>query len=197
MFLLFCLGINKNKISIYFESCEFILCNTNFMIKKGRNQLIPAIKSLFQACIAYMESQGIIQWHEDYPAIENIRRDIEREDLYYVGEGGEVLATITLNDEQDTQYQDIAWNCKKGKILVVHRLATHPAHQGKGLAQHLMTFAEDYARENGYAAIRLDAYETNQHSQRFYRKMGYVQTGYVKFEYQQFRCTALEKIVVT
>jgi len=79
--------------------------------------------------------------------------------------------------------------------LVIHRLATHPNRQGQGLAQQLMAFSEEYARANGYAAIRLDAYEANPHSQRFYRKMGYVKTGYVQFDYQEFRCTALEKIV--
>lgn len=165
------------------------------MIKKGTSQLIPAIKSLFRACVTHMESQDIMQWNEDYPAIENIRQDIERGELYYIGEGEEVWATITLNDKEETQYQDITWNCKTGKILVVHRLATHPAHQGKGLAQDLMTFAEDHARANNYAAIRLDAYEANPRSQRFYRKMGYAQTGYVKFDYQKLRCVAFEKII--
>jgi len=165
------------------------------MIKKGKHSLIPAIKSVFRTCVAHMESQEIWQWHEDYPAIENIHQDIERGELYYIGEGEEVWATITLNEVQDPQYQNITWNCAGEKILVVHRLATHPDKQGKGLARQLMTFAEEYALANGYAAIRLDAYEANPHSQRFYRKMGYVQTGYVQFDYQKFRCTAFEKIV--
>ena len=165
------------------------------MIKKGTPELILAIKAVFRACVMHMELQGIRQWHEDYPAIENIRQDIERGELYYIGKGEEVWATITLNEEQDPQYQDIIWNCNEGKILVIHRLATHPNKQGKGLAQRLMTFAEEYAHANGYAAIRLDAYEANPHSQRFYRKMGYVQTGYVQFDYQKFRCTAFEKTI--
>lgn len=165
------------------------------MIKKGTPSLIPAIKTLFRACVIHMKSQGIWQWNEDYPAIENIRQDIERGELYYIGEDEEVWATITLNDEQESQYQDITWNCKEGKILVIHRLATHPEKQGSGFAQQLMTFSEEYARSNDYAAIRLDSYEANLRSQDFYRKMGYVKTGYVKFDYQEFRCVAFEKIV--
>ncbi len=165
------------------------------MIKKGTITLIPAIKSVFRACVSHMESQGIWQWDEDYPAIENIRRDIERGELYYIGAGKEVWATITLNEEQDPQYQDITWNCTAGKILVVHRLATHPSKQGRGLAQQLMTFAEEYALAKGYAAIRLDSYEANLRSQDFYRKMGYVKTGYVQFDYQELRCRAFEKVL--
>ncbi len=166
------------------------------MIKKATSSLIPAIKAVFRACVAHMESQGIRQWHEDYPAIENIRQDIERGELYYVGEGGEVWATMTLNEEQDPQYQDIVWNCNDGKILVVHRLASHPEKQGNGFARQLMSFAEEYAYANDYAAIRLDAYEANSRSQHFYTKMGYAKTGYVKFDYQEFRCTAFEKIIL-
>ena len=79
--------------------------------------------------------------------------------------------------------------------MVVHRLATHPSWQGQGLARQLMTFAEEYGRANDYAAIRLDAYEANPNSQGFYHKMGYTKTGYVQFDYQEFRCTALEKIL--
>jgi len=165
------------------------------MIKKGTLPLIPAIKAVFRACVAHMESQEIMQWHEDYPAIENICQDIERGELYYIGEENEVWATITLNEEQDPQYQDIVWNCTEGKILVVHRLATHPLKQGRGLARQLMVFAEEYARANDYAAIRLDAYKANPSSQRFYHKMGYVQTGCVQFDYQEFRCTAFEKVL--
>jgi len=77
------------------------------MIKKGTSILIPAIKNVFRACIAHMESQGIWQWREDYPAIKHINQDIERKELYCIGEGEEVWATITLNEEQDPQYQDI------------------------------------------------------------------------------------------
>lgn len=166
------------------------------MIKKASPSLIPAIKAVFQACVVHMESLGIMQWNEDYPAIENIRRDIERGELYYIGEGEEVWAIITLNDEEELQYQDITWNCTEGKILVVHRLATHPDKQGKGFARQLMIFAEEYARANGYAAIRLDSYEVNSRSQRFYHKMGYAQTGYVQFDYQEFRCAAFEKVLI-
>lgn len=186
-------------ISILIKSFESLTnlsdCNKYIMIKKANPQLIFAIKGVFRACVAHMESLGIMQWHEDYPAIENVRLDIERGELYYIGEGEEVWATITLNEEQESQYQDIKWNCTEGKILVVHRLATHPGKQGRGLARQLMGFAEEYARSNDYAAIRLDSYEANPRSQRFYSKMGYVKTGYVQFDYQEFRCTAFEKIM--
>lgn len=165
------------------------------MIKKATSHLIPSIQVVFEACIKWMESQDIMQWYAGYPARKNIVDDIEGGELYYIGEGENVWAVITINEAQDPQYQDVVWNYKGEKILVVHRLAVHPAQQGKGFAQQLMTFAEVYARRNNYAAIRLDAYEGNPHSQRFYQKMAYVHTGYIKYDFQAMRCTTFEKIV--
>lgn len=165
------------------------------MVKKVTHHLIPAIRAVFRACIIQMKSQGIVQWDDDYPAQKDIDADIERGELYYIGEGENVWAVFTINEIQDAQYQDITWNCTEGKMLVVHRLAVHPAHQGKGLAQQLMRYAEEYAHQHDYAAIRLDAYEDNLRSQDFYLKMGYTQTGYVQFDYQPMRCTTFEKIL--
>jgi len=165
------------------------------MIKKATHHHVSAIRAVFRACIMQMKSQGIVQWDDDYPAQKDIDTDIERGELYYIGEGENVWAVFTINEIQNTQYQDIAWNCTEGKILVVHRLAVHPVHQGKGLAQQLMRYAEEYADQHDYAAIRLDSYEGNPRSLDFYRKMGYTQTGYVQFDYQPMRCFAFEKAV--
>jgi len=165
------------------------------MIQKATFQLIPAIRTVFKSCIVHMKSQGIIQWHLDYPAQKDIEKDIERGELYYTGEEKDVWAVFTINEIQDPQYQDITWDFEGDKILVVHRLAVHPAQQGKGLAQQLMNFAEDYAQKNDYLAIRLDAYEGNPHSQNFYRKMGYLPAGYVQFDYQPMRCVTFEKAI--
>lgn len=166
------------------------------MIKKATYHLVPAIRAVFRACIMQMKSQGIVQWDDNYPAQEDIDKDIEQGALYCICEGENVWGVTTINEIQDAQYQDITWNCEEGKILVVHRLAVHPVHQGRGLAQRLMVFAEAYGRKYGYAAIRLDAYEGNARSQDFYRKMGYTQRGYIQFDYQPMRCTAFEKVLI-
>lgn len=161
-------------------------------MKKAKLHHIPAIEALFLACIEEMNTRGVIQWNKDYPGRANIVKDIERQELYYSGEGEAIHGVITLNDIQDPQYKDINWKYE-GKILVVHRLAAHPACQGKGIGVRLMQFAEDYGAENAYTAIRLDGYEGNPRSMAFYRKLGYSETGFVQFEYQRMRCICFEK----
>jgi ribosomal protein S18 acetylase RimI-like enzyme len=64
----------------------------------------------------------------------------------------------------------------------------HPACRRRGLARHLMGFAEVAARRLGCGAIRLDAFTGNAPSLRLYATLGYVDVGQVTFRKGLFRC---------
>ncbi|WP_394706895.1 GNAT family N-acetyltransferase [Marispirochaeta sp.] len=68
----------------------------------------------------------------------------------------------------------------------VRRLAVHPAYQGGGIAGKLTTFAESYAADNGYTAIRLDTFSGNPIALHLYRKKGYSEAGTVRFRKGSF-----------
>jgi ribosomal protein S18 acetylase RimI-like enzyme len=65
--------------------------------------------------------------------------------------------------------------------LIIHRLAVDPDYQGLGLSSSLMEYAENYVIENGYSAIRLDAYVGNKMVLDFYRRKAYQEAGEVYF----------------
>ncbi len=132
-----------------------------------------AIWSIFQACTQAMLAANIKQWDGNYPDLAQIQLDIEQGEAWVIHHEQEPLATITLNAVQDAQYQNIDWTFHPAKVLVIHRLAVHPEAQGRGYARRLCTFAEDYATNHGYGAIRLDAYSENPISNRMYEKLGY------------------------
>jgi GNAT superfamily N-acetyltransferase len=60
-----------------------------------------------------------------------------------------------------------------------------PQHQGKGIARKLMDFAEQWAREQKYIAIRLDTFSQNERNQRFYDNRGYTNLGPVFLKYKK------------
>ncbi len=66
-------------------------------------------------------------------------------------------------------------------MLVIHRLCVHPDWQARGLARQLMDFAENHARTQSYASIRLDAYKGNPRAIAFYEKRGYQRVGQARF----------------
>ena len=80
-------------------------------------------------------------------------------------------------------------------MLVIHRLVVHPKHQRKGYAKTLMDFAEDYAQNNDYTSIRLDAYTQNKRVIRFYKSRGYSIRGNVYFSERTLPFHCMEKLI--
>ncbi|HEX7240580.1 MAG TPA: GNAT family N-acetyltransferase [Longimicrobiaceae bacterium] len=56
-------------------------------------------------------------------------------------------------------------------------LVVDPAHRGGGVGAALMAEAEAWARERGAAAVHLTAATHREGAHRFYRRMGYRETG--------------------
>lgn len=156
------------------------------MISTGKKHEIDSILALTKACGKHMRDNGIDQWDENYPNRESILNDLETETLFAYREGDEILGIVVLNESQDEEYGEIDWSTTDNdKNIVVHRLAVQPDQQGKGLARKLMDFAEQWAKEQNYDAIRLDTFSRNPRNQKFYTNRGYTDLGPVYLKYKK------------
>lgn len=162
-------------------------------IRKGLETDIPAILSLLRNAVRDMEAGGIFQWDDAYPNEIIVSADINKETLWVYEDDGVLKAIITLNELQDEEYADIPWLCHDGSPMVIHRLCVDPVFKGRGIGSLLVSFAEDFAKTNGHASIRLDAYSQNPRSLALYERLGYVRQGSVKFRKGDFFC--FEKIL--
>jgi ribosomal protein S18 acetylase RimI-like enzyme len=142
---------------------------------------LDRIMSLIKDCIREMEFRGLYQWGEYYPTLEIVKDDIENESMHVMREDKAILGIIVINEEQPHEYDSLNWSTQKGRILVIHRLAVAPKRQNQGIAGKLLEFAENYAANNGYTSIRLDAYSDNAKALRFYEKHQYKRVGQVHF----------------
>ena len=61
--------------------------------------------------------------------------------------------------------------------LLLDNVAVSPARQGLGLGRRLLAFAEAEALRRGYHEIRLYTHQTMVENQRFYKLIGYEETG--------------------
>ena len=68
-----------------------------------------------------------------------------------------------------------------------------PNHQRQGNAHKLMDFAENYAIEQNYSSVRLDAYSQNKGVLNFYKKRDYVIRGNVNFPQRLYAFHCMEK----
>lgn len=156
------------------------------MIQAGQAHQVNEILALTRACGEHLRDNGIDQWDENYPDRESLVKDIETRTLFAYHEGESVIGIVVLNEHQDEEYGEMSWSTSEDdRNLVVHRLAVSPEHQGKGIARKLMDFAEDYARDQGFDAIRLDTFSQNPRNQRFYVNRGYTELGLVYLKYKK------------
>jgi len=147
---------------------EIKLCNINEAVE---------IFKIYDDCRKAMQSEGMFQWQNEYPALENIKQDIEDRTLYGYYENGKCLGAVCISTFQDEEYKEINWKGPDENVIVIHRLAVNPDSQAKGIARLLMDFAEEYARKEKHSAIRLDSYSQNKRALKFYENRGYQKRG--------------------
>lgn len=164
------------------------------MIRKGKAEDIKIIMDLTNACAKAMIANGIYQWNEHYPNPSAFKKDIERNELYVLEIDAKIKGTIVISTFIDQEYIPVKWLTKNENNIYIHRLAIHPNLQGKGYAQQLMNFAEQFAIENNYSSIRLDTFSQNKRNQKFYELRGYKRLGDIYFTKQSkfpFHCYEL------
>lgn len=164
------------------------------MIRKARLTDIDTLMDVTKACAKHMISKGIYQWNEHYPNKMAFLNDIKHDELYVLELEDSVIGSVVLSDLMDDEYIPINWLTENSKNLYIHRLVIDPKHQGKGYAQKLMNFAEQFAIDNNYRSVRLDTFSQNKRNLKFYELRGYKRLGDIYFPKQSgfpFHCYEL------
>lgn len=160
-------------------------------IQPAKISEITEILSLTKACRIHMESNNIFQWTKEYPSREKFLLDIERGELFVLIKRSKIIGCIVISTLMDEEYKNVSWLTPNTKNLYIHRLAVHPEQQGKGFAQKLMEYAENFAKRGGFVSIRLDTFSQNTRNQRFYEVRGYKKLEDIYFHNQSaypFHC---------
>ncbi|WJJ96970.1 GNAT family N-acetyltransferase [Algibacter luteus] len=164
------------------------------MIRKATINDIDSIIEITKACAAHMISKNIFQWNEYYPNNLAFTKDLHEDELYVLELKNKIIGSITISTFMDEEYIPVNWLTPNNNNIYIHRLAVHPNYQGKGYAQQLMQFAENYSKENNYASIRLDTFSQNKRNQKFYELRGYKKLEPIYFPKQSehpFHCYEL------
>lgn len=164
------------------------------MIRPAKISEIPDILTITRACAEKMKQNGIFQWNEHYPSEEAFVNDVKRNELYIKEFEGRVIGAIVISAHMDEEYIPIEWLTQNGNNTYIHRVCVHPDRQGKGHAQEMMDFAEEYSRNHGFESVRLDTFSQNSRNQRFYEQRGYQRLGDIFFPKQSlhpFHCYEL------
>ena len=106
--------------------------------------------------------------------------------MHLLFEGAVIACVIVLNTNQDTEYLQGHWRYQNERVAVIHRLCVSPDFQNKGIGKMSVRYAERMLMEQGYTAIRLDAFSQNAYALRLYESLGYERAGCTFFRKGKF-----------
>lgn len=184
---------NENQGLLFYNTETELTEIDQLKIEKGQLYDLETLFQIYVNAKNELAKNGIYQWTDAYPTISIIENDLKKDVLYVLKKGKEIIGAININEEQDIEYQLIDWKFDDRKVLVIHRLVVNPKHQRNGYATKLMDFAENYAIQNNYSSIRLDAYSKNDGTIEFYKKRKYFIRGNVNFPYRKYPFCCMEK----
>jgi len=154
------------------------------MIRKAKLADIPLVLELTKTCANHMINNAIFQWNDNYPNAQDFENDVNRNELYILEIDKKLIGCIVISTHMDEEYRPIKWLTENTNNIYIHRLAVLPKLQGKGYAQKLMDFTENYAINNSYTSIRLDTFSLNDRNQKFYELRQYKRLGSIFFPKQ-------------
>lgn len=147
----------------------------------------------------YLRSQGLDQWQNGYPNVEQIELDIAENESYvvYTNEG-EIVGTTVLCTRGEKTYdviEDGQWLTPEDSVYgVIHRLAVKKESRGSGVAKFIFKTCEEMLVNDGIRSMRIDTHEGNKGMQKLISDMGYQYCGVIYLESGDKRL-AYEKVL--
>ncbi|MGC6176000.1 GNAT family N-acetyltransferase [Lacrimispora sp. 38-1] len=161
-----------------------------FEIRKGTPEDIEQIAELYDAVNDYLESHiNYPGWRKGiYPVKEDAKDGVDKGTLYVLWADGKAAGSVVVNQFQEKGYETAAWKqeAKPEEVAVIHTFLVHPDFLGRGFGKNLLEFAEEKAREQKRAVIRLDVNEKNTPAIKLYRKLGYCFAGKADLGYGEY-----------
>ena len=154
----------------------------NMQLRQATMADFDQIMTILKDGANQLAERGVEQWQGDYPSPDQIKEDIENGWAYFaVSQDGETVGAIAIVPSPDHSYDklDGKWLLDTENYLVIHRVAIHSNHAGKGYATKLLTEVINYIKEHrsDIDSIRIDTHEDNKAMQHLIDKMGFTRVG--------------------
>ena len=129
---------------------------------------------------AFLKFNGINQWQNGQPSRSTFAKDIDNGNCYAFLDENKIVGVISVFLENDPSYDvvyDGKWLTSDMPYAVFHRVAVRGGCRGKGIGKAMLSYAENYARENGFHSMRGDTHRDNKAMHRLLEKCGYIYCG--------------------
>ncbi len=154
-----------------------------YMLEPAKMEEAELCNEILDMGRKFQREQGFVQWTDDYPSIDTIREDIEKNRGYVLKEDGIIAAYMTVDFGGEPAYGRLegAW-ISDGPYVVVHRMAFDRDFRGRGLTDVVFHEIESLSLQKGVTSIRMDTGFENLRMQHVLEKHGFVKCGVVHYE---------------
>ncbi len=112
---------------------------------------------------------------QQYYNAEKIKEELlEEMNLFFLALMDDAPAGYILMKEDYNNFEMM----RKWKAMELKRIYVDKDFHGSGLAQLMMHFIEDFAKENKYEVVWLGVWEHNLRAKKFYEKCGFTDSGF-------------------
>lgn len=131
----------------------------------------------------FQKEQGFTQWTEDYPNIDTIRNDIQKEKGYVIKIDNRIAGYMCIDFDGEPAYTNIqgAWRAE-APYAVIHRMAFQKGFRGIGLTGIAFALIEKLCIQKGIYYLRVDTDFPNKRMQHILKKNGFVHCGDIVFQ---------------
>ena len=152
-------------------------------LQKAAVDDFDAILRIYNESKQYFFEHNIDQWQHGYPNLESIQKDYEDGVLYVLKSKEEVIGTLVLSKERQSNYKNI----EKGTWLfgedyvVVHRIAVSTTVKGQGYGRLMLQKCEVLSNDIA-ESIRIDTHQDNKVMRHLLMSLGYRYAGVVEVD---------------
>jgi GNAT superfamily N-acetyltransferase len=154
----------------------------NYHFRVAEISEIPTIWDILQHAIQRRKEDGSNQWQDGYPNLEVIQQDIEKGEGFVLTEEETIIgySAILVNDEPEYANIEGEW-LTNDDFVVFHRVAISEEYLGRGFAQKIFSYIEEFALSHKIYSIKADTNFDNIAMMRIFEKSGYTYCGEVYF----------------
>jgi GNAT superfamily N-acetyltransferase len=154
----------------------------NPQFRKAKTTDLQQIWKIIQQAIQRRKADGSNQWQDGYPNPEVLQKDIKKKEGFVLMDGEIILGycAILINDEPEYANIEGEWLTNED-FVVFHRVAIAEEFLGKGLAQKMIIFIEEFALANNIFSVKADTNFDNYAMMKIFEKTGYTYCGEIYF----------------
>lgn len=140
---------------------------SDFRIFRASRQDVEIILDVLSDAAVVPLAKGIVQWPTRFPKV-HIDDLLERNEVYLVADGREVIATFAVGWDDPSFWPD-----PNGSAAYVYKLGIRGSHRGQGLTVQLLEWVSNLATQRRRSCIRIDVLLENTELRAFYERIGF------------------------